>query len=73
MTRPTLVYRGVPYAATDHPAPPASPVEHVYRGVHYSESLRHTPGPVDETVELHYRGATYHHRRQDASQQVRNA
>jgi hypothetical protein len=73
MTRTTLVYRGVPYAVTDHPTPSATPVEHVYRGVHYSESLRHVPGPVDESVELHYRGAVYHHRRQEAAQQVRKA
>lgn len=70
MTRTQLVYRGVAYDGTKHAELPANPVEHVYRGVHYREALRHEAAQPDEAVELHYRGHTYHHRREEAARQV---
>jgi hypothetical protein len=67
MTTDQLVYRGVPYGSHQHqPLASVEAVEHVYRGVHYSEPLRHEPLPVDESLELHYRGHVYHHRQQQA-------
>jgi hypothetical protein len=67
MSTETLVYRGVRYDVhRPHEAPSREPVEHVYRGVHYSEALRHEPMPVDETIELHYRGHVYHQRQHQA-------
>lgn len=59
MTR--LLYRGVSYDNSRHQAPPATPVEHIYRGQHFSAPLRHLAAPVDPALELHYRGQVYHH------------
>jgi hypothetical protein len=70
MTKTQLVYRGVSYDGTQHAELPAQPVEHVYRGVHYREALRHEPTQPDEALELHYRGHAYHHRRAEAARQV---
>ncbi|MCT0217942.1 DUF4278 domain-containing protein [Synechococcus sp. CS-1329] len=67
MTTDQLVYRGVPYGSQQHqPVPSVEPVEHVYRGVRYRLPLKHEPHPVDESVDLHYRGHIYHHRQQQA-------
>lgn len=70
MTDSTLVYRGVKYESTPHAHPRVEPVEHIYRGVHYADPLRHEPAPVNEFVELHYRGTVYHQRRVEARRQV---
>jgi hypothetical protein len=59
MTR--LQYRGISYDNSRHQQPPATPVEHIYRGHHYNSSLRHEAAPVDPALELHYRGHVYHH------------
>lgn len=73
MTKTNLVYRGVHYDATRHEQPATLPVEHIYRGVHYREPLRHEPAAVDETVDLHYRGHVYHHRRAEAARDLVDA
>ena len=59
MTR--LLYRGVSYDNSRHQPLPATPVEHIYRGQHFSAPLRHQPAPVDPALALHYRGNDYHH------------
>lgn len=66
MTTGQLVYRGVSYGTQHQPLPSAEPVEHVYRGVHYRMPLKDEPLPVDESLELHYRGNVYHQRQQQA-------
>jgi hypothetical protein len=73
MSKTNLVYRGVHYDATHHETPAPQPVEHVYRGVHYREPLRHEPAPIDETVDLHYRGHVYHHRQAEATRELHDA
>jgi hypothetical protein len=71
MTTDHLVYRGVPYGSHQHqPLASVEAVEHVYRGVHYSEPLQHQPHLVDESLELHYRGHVYHHRQQQAQRDL---
>ena len=65
MTR--LLYRGVSYDNSRHEQPSAAPVDHAYRGHHYSAPLRHEAAPVDPALELHYRGHVYHH--QDGQEQ----
>lgn len=59
MTR--LLYRGVSYDNSRHQPLPSTPVEHIYRGHHFSAPLRHEAAPVDPALELHYRGHLYHH------------
>ena len=59
MTR--LLYRGVSYDNSRHEPLSATPVDHVYRGHHYSLALRHEPAELDPDLELHYRGHAYHH------------
>ena len=61
MATSKLRYRGIPYDASQHEHPSAEAVEHTYRGRHYVAPLRHEPAPVDPSLELHYRGAVYHH------------
>lgn len=58
---PRLLYRGVSYDNSRHQSLPATPVEHIYRGQHFSAPLRHLAAPVDPDLELHYRGQAYHH------------
>ncbi len=73
MSTPTLCYRGVAYGTAQrqrHPAEPAAPVVHVYRGVSYTAPLCHGPAPLDPALELHYRGSTYHHRLAEAAAAV---
>ena len=70
MTTTKLQYRGVAYDATQHEHPSQQPVEHVYRGQHFDAPLGHEPADVNTEVELQYRGATYHHRVKEASDQV---
>lgn len=70
MSTTKLLYRGVPYDASQHEHPSAEPVAHVYRGQHYSAALNHKPAPVDPDLELHYRGQLYHHRCAEAARQV---
>jgi len=60
MSTTQLLYRGVPYDASQHEHPSAEQVEHVYRGQHYSAALKHEPAPADRGLELHYRGHAYH-------------
>ncbi|MFM2158028.1 MAG: hypothetical protein RLZZ124_502 [Cyanobacteriota bacterium] len=71
MTR--LQYRGVSYDNAQHEQPSATPVDHAYRGLHYSASLRHEAAPVDTGLELHYRGQVYHHRQAEAAREVNQA
>ncbi len=72
MTRTHLTYRGVRYDASHPVQPGTQPVEHIYRGIHYREPLRHEPTEIDAAVELQYRGHTYHHRSAAAAHQVLN-
>lgn len=65
-----LQYRGVSYDNTTHEQPSAQPVDHAYRGQHYDASLRHEAADVDVDTEFHYRGHVYHHRAEEAAQQV---
>lgn len=62
-----LQYRGVSYDSSRHEQPAEQPVDHAYRGQHYSASLRHEPTESDPAVELHYRGLAYHHDRAAAA------
>jgi len=59
MTR--LQYRGVSYDNNLHQPPSAAPVDHIYRGQHYSAALLHEAAKVDSTRSFHYRGHEYHH------------
>jgi hypothetical protein len=68
MTR--LQYRGISYDNSQHEQASPTPVEHTYRGQHFEAPLQHDAAPVDSSVELHYRGYTYHHRQQEAARQV---
>lgn len=65
-----LRYRGVSYDNDQHEQPTTTPVDHAYRGQHYTAALRHEPHEVDSDVELHYRGNVYHHRQADAARDV---
>ena len=70
MTTQQRTYRGVSYAPSQHEPVSDAQVEHTYRGLHYSASLRHEAVAPDATVELHYRGSTYHHRQQECREQL---
>ncbi len=61
MARSALCYRGLPYDHTQDELPSPAPIDHVYRGHHYDAPLRHEPSPVDEALDLVYRGTHYHH------------
>lgn len=69
MTTQQRTYRGVSYDPSQHEQTSSTQVEHTYRGLHYSASLRHEAAIPDPTVELHYRGSTYHHRQQEIQNQ----
>ena len=68
-----LQYRGVSYDNAQHEQPSTTPVDHAYRGQHYSAALRHEAADVDTDAELHYRGSVYHHRAAEAARQVNEA
>lgn len=59
MTR--LLYRGISYDSSRHEQRSPSPVEHTYRGHHFTAPLRHEAASLDPALELHYRGHVYHH------------
>lgn len=65
-----LQYRGVSYDNATHEQPSSQPVDHAYRGQHYDAALRHEAAKVDVDAEFHYRGHVYHHRVEEAAQQV---
>ncbi len=67
MTTAFRTYRGATYRPTKHEQASSSYVEHVYRGKKYQAPLNHEAAPINESVELHYRGSVYHHRQKDAS------
>jgi hypothetical protein len=67
MATSKLRYRGIPYDASQHEHPSSEAVEHTYRGRHYVAPLKHEPAPVDPSLELHYRGAVYHHSAEQAA------
>jgi hypothetical protein len=56
-----LRYRGLSYDPLSHEQLSADPVEHTYRGLHYSSPPRHLAAPVNSQSELRYRGIAYHH------------
>ena len=58
-------YRGVTYNPADHERLSHASVDHTYRGRHYDAPLSHAPA-AESTVELHYRGSIYQHRREQA-------
>jgi hypothetical protein len=70
MSDSTLRYRGVPYNADQHEHPSDVAVEHIYRGHHYVEPLRHEAAPVNTSVELQYRGTHYHHTTRESRPQA---
>lgn len=72
MSDSNLRYRGIPYDAEQHEHPSAEAVEHLYRGRRYSAPLRHEAAPVNTSVELRYRGTTYHHLPRENGHQVTN-
>ncbi|MGC6483272.1 MAG: DUF4278 domain-containing protein [Synechococcus sp.] len=69
MTTQERTYRGVSYDPNQHQDVSNAQVDHTYRGLHYSASLRHEAAPA-ASVELHYRGSTYHHRQHNCNEQV---
>ena len=70
MTTQQRTYRGVSYDPSQQAKASNAQVEHIYRGLHYSASLRHQAAAPNATVELHYRGSVYHHRQQACQEQV---
>ena len=68
-----LQYRGVGYDNAQHEQLSNEPVDHAYRGQHYSAPLRHEAADVDTSTELHYRGHVYHHRVAEAASAVNEA
>jgi hypothetical protein len=68
-----LQYRGVSYDSSRHEQPSEQPVDHAYRGQHYSAPLRHEAADVDTSTELHYRGHVYQHRAAEAANAVNEA
>lgn len=68
-----LQYRGVSYDSSRHEQPAEQPVDHAYRGQHYSAPLRHEAADVDTSTELHYRGHVYQHRAAEAANAVNEA
>jgi hypothetical protein len=59
MTR--LQYRGIRYDKVQRQLPSAIPVDHAYRGLHYTRTLLHEAASVDPDRVFHYRGHEYHH------------
>ena len=54
-----LCYRGISYDPRCHERLSDLPVDHIYRGHHYSAAPRHLAAPVNAGAEFHYRGVTY--------------
>ena len=55
-----LKYRGVDYDTTQRSDLSDQPVEHVYRGIHFSQAPRHEAASLsDQPVRVSYRGAVY--------------
>ena len=55
-----LKYRGVDYDPAQRHDLSDQPVEHVYRGIHFSQAPRHEAAPLsDQPVRVSYRGAVY--------------
>jgi len=69
MTTTQRTYRGIPYDPAQHERLSQTKVDHTYRGQHYDAPLSHTPA-AETTVELHYRGSVYQHRREQARKPV---
>jgi len=69
MTTTQRTYRGIPYDPAQHERLSPARVDHTYRGQHYDAPLCHTAA-VGSTVELHYRGSVYRHRREQARKPV---
>ena len=65
MTTQQRTYRGIAYDPAQHERLSPASVDHTYRGLHYDAPLSH-PAAAESTVELHYRGSVYHHRREQA-------
>jgi hypothetical protein len=59
MTR--LQYRGIRYDKVQRQLPSATPVDHAYRGLHFTRTLLHEAAAVDTDHVFHYRGHEYHH------------
>ena len=58
-----LCYRGISYDPQGHERLSDTPVDHIYRGHHYSSAPRHLSAPANTAAELRYRGIAYHHQR----------
>ena len=69
MTTTQRTYRGIPYDTVPHERLSPIRVDHTYRGQHYDAPLRHEAA-TEPTVELHYRGSVYQHRREQARKHV---
>lgn len=55
-----LKYRGVDYDTNQRSDLSNEPVEHVYRGIHFNQALRHEADALsDQSVRVSYRGAVY--------------
>ena len=65
MTTTQRTYRGIPYDPAQHERLSPARVDHTYRGQHYDAPLCHAAA-TESTVELHYRGSVYQHRREQA-------
>ena len=69
MTTTQGTYRGIPYETVQHESLSLIRVGHTYRGQRYDAPLRHAAA-IEPTVELHYRGSVYQHRREQARKPV---
>ena len=58
-------YRGVTYDPADHERLSRASMDHAYRGHHYEAPLSQAAAK-ETTIELHYRGSVYQHRRAQA-------
>ncbi len=72
MTTQQRTYRGVTYSPAEHEEASSALFEHVYRGNRYESPLKHEAQPVNESVELHYRGSIYHHRQDAVARSMNN-
>ena len=57
-----LQFRGVSYDSSSHEQLSSSPVEHTYRGQHFSAPLRREQVAGSATQTLYYRGQAYQRR-----------
>ncbi|MAD68861.1 protein of unknown function DUF4278 [Synechococcus sp. BIOS-U3-1] len=69
MSTTQRTYRGIPYDTIQHERLSLIRVDHTYRGQHYDAPLHHAAA-TEPTVELHYRGSVYQHRREQARKHV---